>query len=141
MQNELLFDITAYLAPPIIIPATPEGDRVIIYVTGGKFSGPRLKGEVLPGGGDWFLVRPDGIGTLDVRIVLKTEDGEAVYMIYRGIAHLPPGGLGSGPFPIRTAPNFFASRNGKYAWLNSVQALGEGEIVDGGVKYRIYEAK
>ncbi|HEY2664234.1 MAG TPA: DUF3237 domain-containing protein [Candidatus Binataceae bacterium] len=141
MQNELLFDITAYLAPPITILATPEGDRLIIYVTGGEFSGPRLRGEVLPGGGDWFLIRPDGMGTLDVRIVLKTDNGEYIYMVYRGIAQLPPGGLGAGPFPIRTAPSFFASRNGKFAWLNSVQAIGEGEIVDGGVKYRVYEAR
>jgi hypothetical protein len=93
MQDEILFDLTAYLAPPIAIPGTPEGDRLIIYVTGGKFGGPRLKVELL-------------------------------YMIYRGIAQLASGGLGTDPFPIRRAASFFASRLGKFAWLNSVQAIG-----------------
>jgi uncharacterized heparinase superfamily protein len=101
MQDEILFDLTAYLAPPIAISGTPEGDRLIIpegdrliiYVTGGKFGGPRLKVELL-------------------------------YMIYRGIAQLASGGLGTDPFPIRRAASFFASRLGKFAWLNSVQAIG-----------------
>jgi hypothetical protein len=141
METELLFDITANLAPPLTIGGSPEGDRVIVYVTGGKFEGPRLKGEVLPGGGDWFLVRPDGVGTLDVRLVLKASEGDLIYMVYRGIAKLPPGGMASGPFPIRTAPTFFVSSSSKYKWLNAVQAIGEGEPVQGGVRYRIYEVK
>lgn len=141
MQTEHLFDITATLDAPIVIPGTPEGDRAIIYVTGGTFEGPRIRGTVLPGGGDWFLTRPDGVGTLDVRVVLKTDEGELIYMIYRGIAKLPPGGMGTGPFPIRTVPTFFVSSSNKCKWLNSVQAIGEGELVKEGVRYRVYEVK
>jgi hypothetical protein len=138
MQDEILFDLTAYLAPPIAISGTPEGDRLIIYVTGGKFGGPRLKVELLAVAA---IGSSDGIGTLDVRIVLKTDDGEDVYMIYRGIAQLASGGLGTDPFPIRRAASFFASRLGKFDWLNSVQAIGKGVTIDGGVMYRVYEAK
>jgi hypothetical protein len=142
METELLFDISFELAPPIVINGSPEGDRIIIYVNGGKFTGPKLSGEVLPGGGDWFLVRPDGVGTLDVRVVLKTSDGDHIYMIYRGIAKLPPGGIAAGgTFPIRTAPSFFVSANSKYKWLNAVQAIGEGEPIQGGVKYRVFEVR
>jgi len=132
METQLLFEISAELAPPIAIGGTPAGDRIIFYVTGGKFEGPRLRGEVMPGGGDWFLVRPDNVGVLDVRIVLKTDDGEPIYMVYRGVAKLPPGGLGApGPMTIRTAPTFEVSSKGKYAWLNALQAVAEGEPMTG----------
>lgn len=141
METELLFDMSFELAPPIAINGTPEGDRIIFYVNGGKFEGPRLKGEVLPGGGDWLLVRPDGTGVLDVRVVLKTDDGELIYMVYRGIAKLPPGGIGAASFPIRTAPNFFVARSSRCAWLNTVQAIGEGGPVPGGVRYQVFEVK
>ena len=60
MELELLFDITAQIAPPIFIPDTPDGTRVVVHVTGGKFEGPRVKGAVLASGADWFLVRADG---------------------------------------------------------------------------------
>ena len=51
MESELLFEVNATLAPPILIPDTPDGTRVIIGVTGGKFEGQRLRGEVLASGG------------------------------------------------------------------------------------------
>jgi Protein of unknown function (DUF3237) len=40
MELELLFEITAQIAPPILIPDTPDGTRVVVHVTGGKFEGP-----------------------------------------------------------------------------------------------------
>jgi hypothetical protein len=140
METQLLFEMSATLSEPLTIPATPEGDRVIVYVTGGKFEGPRLRGEVLPGGGDWLLVRADGTGMLDVRVVLKTDDGETIYVTYRGFVRLVPRDEMS---PVRTAPYFQASTKGKYAWLNSVQAVGEGEgsLEKHLVRYKVYEVK
>jgi hypothetical protein len=44
--------------------ATPKGWRRIVGVNGGRFSGPKLNGIVLPGGGDWLLRRPPGADTL-----------------------------------------------------------------------------
>ena len=40
---------------------TFRGTRTIVRVKGGWFEGPRLKGEILPGTGDWFIVRPGGV--------------------------------------------------------------------------------
>ena len=62
------------------IGATPQGNRRIVYVTGGTFEGPKLKGEILPGGGDWVLFRPDGVGQLDVRATARTDDGDLIYV-------------------------------------------------------------
>jgi len=59
---------------------TPAGHRRIVRVTGGAFEGPKLKGAVLPGGGDWVLQRGDGTRALDVRIALRTDDGHLIYV-------------------------------------------------------------
>jgi hypothetical protein len=83
-QLEFLYEISAYLESPIAIGENPHGNRQIVPVTGGSFEGPRLKGKVLPGGGDWLLVRPDGVGELDVRATLQTDDGAFIYVTYRG---------------------------------------------------------
>ncbi len=144
METEFLFEFSAELAEPIVISDTPEGQRLIVYVTGGKFEGPRLRGTILPGGGDWFVTRPDGIGVLDVRAVAKTDDGELIYVTYGGRAKMGGDGVVGA---IRTAPTFCTSTKGKYAWLNAVQAVGEGGPITGpggqvvGVKYRVYEVK
>ena len=34
-----------------------------------------------------FIARPDGSTTLDVRIVLQTDDGATIGMTYRGLRH------------------------------------------------------
>jgi hypothetical protein len=134
MELELLFEITATIAPPILIPDTPDGTRVVVHITGGKFEGPRLKGTVLSSGADWFLVRPDGkIGIIDVRLVLKTDDDENIYMTYTGRAKIGP----SGPHGLATTPVFATSTKGKYAWLNDVQAFATGEPGPGGVTYKV----
>jgi hypothetical protein len=138
MELELLCEIEIEIAPPpIVIADTPDGTRVIVHVSGGKFEGPRLKGAVLAGGGDWFLMRPDGAGVSDVRLVLRTHDDENIYMTYSGRAQMGPGG----PTALATAPTFAASTRGKYAWLNGVQAIAAGEPSSAGVKYKVYLAK
>src|ERR1700744_6098998 len=72
---------------------TPSGNRRIGLVAGGTFEGPKLKGTVLPGGADWIIVRPDGVTTLDVRIVLQTDDGAAIGLQYRGLRPGPAEGM------------------------------------------------
>jgi hypothetical protein len=138
LELELLFEITAHIAPPILIPDTPDGTRAVVHVTGGKFEGPRLKGTVLNSGADWFLIRPDGkIGIIDVRIVLKTDDGENIYMTYMGRAKMGTGG----PTGLATTPVFATSTKGRYAWLNDIQAFATGETNPAGVTYKVYIPK
>jgi Protein of unknown function (DUF3237) len=140
METALLFEVSFDLADPIVLSDTPDGTRMIFHVTGGKFEGPRLRGTVLPSGGDWLVQRPDGLGALDVRGLIKTDDGELIYVTYNGRTNLAAGS-------IRTAPLFCTSMKGKYAWLNAVQAVAEGAPLTGkdgritGVKYRVYEVK
>src|SRR5260370_29244683 len=73
------------------IGPVPAGyQRRVVFVTGGGFEGERLRGTVLPGGGDFLMMRPDGAMHLDVRLVLETDKGEMIYMSYVGRRHGSP---------------------------------------------------
>ena len=67
-----LFKAEITLAPPQELGDTPQGRRRIIGITGGRFSGERLSGRVLPGGADWQVIRADGVADLDARYTLET---------------------------------------------------------------------
>ncbi len=108
--------------------------------------GERLKGAVLPVGADWLLIRRDGIGVVDVRATMKTDDGALLYVSYGGLLDLGPDGYekflrGELPpeIPIRTAPRFQTSHP-DYLWLNRLQCFGAGvvEPAKGLVSYDLY---
>jgi hypothetical protein len=74
---------------PVVVGAAPGGNRRVGLVPGGSFEGERLSGVVLDGGNDWQALRTDGSTTLDVRLVLKTQDDANIAMTYRGVRHGP----------------------------------------------------
>ena len=90
---EHIFSYNATLAPPEVIGPVPEGIRVNVYATGGEVQGPRLHGKLRPVGGDWLLVRQDGIGMLDVRATIEAHDGALIYITYTGVIDLGAGRL------------------------------------------------
>ena len=51
------------------------GTRRIVPITGGRFEGPWLKGEVLDNGADWQVVTDDGAVIVDTRYLLRLDDG------------------------------------------------------------------
>ncbi|MGB0099803.1 MAG: DUF3237 domain-containing protein, partial [Nocardioides sp.] len=53
-------------------------------ITGGSVSGPRLRGTVVPGGGDWAIERPGVAVDLDARYVIRAEDGALIDVVNRG---------------------------------------------------------
>jgi hypothetical protein len=82
INTTLLFDIVVDLQSRLDFGNGPLGRRVLFQSAGGSFEGPQLRGEVLPGGGDWTLFRGDGSMSLDVRLSLKTHDGALLHMTY-----------------------------------------------------------
>jgi hypothetical protein len=124
---EHLFDMHVNLQPGQPIP-TPVGTRVTFITTGGVIEGPRLRGELLPGGGDWLLVGADGTGRVDVRATLPAD----------GVQRLAAGQVL--PFEetyIRTTPKFETSDE-RYAWLSEVVAVGYNILSPNHIDYRIY---
>ena len=87
LRSELLMDVVFDVATPHNL-----GSRMIVPVTGGTFTGPKLKGTALSNGGDWIMRRADGASLLNVRATLKTDDDQLIYMTYDGIMYTPPGG-------------------------------------------------
>ena len=128
------------------IGAGPVGARTIVDVQGGSFEGPKLKGRLLESGADWFVVGPDGIGRLDVRATLETEDGAHIYMQYHGVMVINDKVMASlagegeyeyGDSYFMTAPRF-ETGDERYAWLNALVAVAEGRILQNAVEYRVY---
>jgi hypothetical protein len=64
---ELLAHVSVQVAPPLVVGPVLAGERRIIPITGGRFEGARLRGEVVPGGADWQVVAADGTALLEAR--------------------------------------------------------------------------
>jgi hypothetical protein len=143
---EHLFDMHADLEAPQVVGATPQGMRQIFPVKGGVFEGPRLNGKILPGGGDWAIIRTDGAVQLDVRGTFQADDGALIYGTYSGLIVAEPAVFGRllqaedvplGEYYFYVNP-MFQTGAPQYAWLNKLIAVGRGKVVPGGVEYRIW---
>jgi uncharacterized protein DUF3237 len=147
LRTTHLMTLTLSVAGMQPIGATPNGGRRVGLVAGGKFEGPKLKGTVLPGGADWIIARPDGSTTLDVRIVLETDDKAMIGMTYRGMRHGPEAVMAkvnAGQF-VDPAEYYFRTSVAfetavpKYDWLNRIIAVGTGSRPPEGPVYEIFE--
>jgi hypothetical protein len=148
IQTRPLFEIQLQVPSILDIGATPLGRRRIATVTGGEFHGERLRGTVVGApAGDWLLQRSDGVTVLDVRLLLRTDDGEHIYMSYRGLRHGPAdvmARLAAGEavdpasYYFRIAPVFETAAT-KYDWLNKIVAVGTGRREPTGPSYVVEE--
>jgi hypothetical protein len=134
MRTRPLMSLRLTTAPTQNVGAGPHGTRLTFPIVGGSFEGDRLRGNVLPGGGDWVLKRPDGVLELDLRLTLETNDGALIHMTFEGIRD---DGARDGPY-FRTLPRF-ETAHPKYAFLNRLLAVGAGEIGKGGPVHLIEE--
>jgi hypothetical protein len=136
LPSEFLFTLTANTAekPSVMIPSGPNGTRVIVTAMSGSFEGPKLKATVADvAGGDWLIIRADGIMSLDVRLCLLTDDGASIYMTYTGLGRREA----DGSTVIRTVPRF-ETADERYLWLNSMRAVSHGTTGKGTVTYDVY---
>ena len=132
MNTRPLMTVTIVAASPQMVGAAPRGTRSIVPVTGGHFEGPRLRGQILSGGGDWLLERRDAVTELDVRITLETDDHALIFMTFQGLRH------GSPDYYFRTLPRFETSAE-QYAFVNRMIAVGIGEARPNGAIHQIEE--
>lgn len=136
----------------IAIGASPFGEQRVGYVTGGRILGPRITGEVLPGGGNWprsGRIGDASVGTFDARAVWKADEGDLIYLTYTGRSLIPDAvrALFADPAKPRVDPAryylriaaVFETASETYAWLNGTLAVGVGEVTDFGVRHVFYE--
>jgi hypothetical protein len=147
LKYDLLCEVIADLEEPLTVGSTPQGIRIIFNIKGGTVKGKNISGDVLPTGADWIIIRPDGVGQLDVRATVRTEEGELIYVYYRGILNASPevftriqSGEDVDPseYYFRTTP-VFETASDKYSWLNSIISVGVGKSMKNRVMYKIYQ--
>jgi len=100
---------------------------------GGRISGPRLQGHVVPNSGaDFAVVRPDGVIEINSHYLLETDDGAKIYISNKG--YLVPAKPGEAqvsngtpqPAYFRFTPTFKVPA-GPHDWLMRTVLLGAGE--------------
>jgi Protein of unknown function (DUF3237) len=123
---EFVFAARVKVAPPVEFGETPQGRRRMIPILGGSIEGPSFRGEVLAGGADWQLLRPDGASELTAQYVIRAVDGTLIAVTNRGLRHAPPevmarlnAGEAVDPALVyfRATPTF-ATAAPQHAWLN-----------------------
>ena len=113
------------------------GQRMMVPIVGGDFAGPAgVHGRIVPGGIEWPLVRPDGVGTIDARYTFETHDGVFINVRNTGYRY------GPAEVMARVAANaeivdpndyyfrtyaVFEAPVGKYDWLSRFVCFGIAE--------------
>lgn len=77
--------------PPVDVGAGPAGTRMVFEEAGVEVHGDRLRGQLEGSASDCVLVGPEGTGTVDVRVTLRTDDGAAIFVQYQGRMDLSRG--------------------------------------------------
>ncbi len=147
LQSEFLCEVHVDLDKPIELGITPRGNRQIYYIKGGSLKGPNLKGVVLPGGGNWFLIRSDGVAEMDVKATVRTDDGHFIYGYDSGYLYASPEvwqkmtkeePIDPSEYYLRSIPHYETSSE-KYNWLNRIVAVGVGRLIETGVAFKVYK--
>lgn len=136
--------------PQQMIGKAHFGRRMIAVLTGGVVEGDRLRGRVMPGGGDWATIDETDTLRLDARVTFETHDGALIFLSYRGVLRpmtkVREFSLRGGPRTaeeraqvyFRTAP-VFETGDPRYAWLNDIVTIGIGASIGGAVRYDVFE--
>jgi hypothetical protein len=148
LNSRHLFDVDMTLHPTIEVGVTPAGTRRVFTVSGGRFTGDRIRGDVLPdGSSDWLVVGADGAARQDVRLILRADDGAVILMTYRGVRHASADvnervsrgeSVERTDYYLRTTP-MFETASPEHAWLNKIVSVAIGERRPNGVRYEVFE--
>ncbi|KAM7192063.1 Uncharacterized protein family UPF0311 [Naviculisporaceae sp. PSN 640] len=126
-----LYTLNCTLGESLAVGNVPNGNRVVIPITGGVFAGPKISGKVLNLGADWGLIDNNGTFSADTRYHLVTDDGTNIFIRTSGPAQK------NGNIHLRL--QYETSTVGKYSWLNDVIAVGILKAGNGYVVIDAYE--
>lgn len=89
----------------------------------GQLSGETINGKMQ--GVDYFLMRPDGVGHIDVRAAIYTDDGAKIAVSITGYMVGPE---------IKDSYVLFETSDERYKWLCNATVIGKGQNmpVEGG---------
>lgn len=134
---------------PIEIGQTGAGIRRVIPITGGMFEGKGFRGEVLPGGADYQLIRNDGVTEVVAHYVLRTDEGSLIYVVNQGYRHGPAEVMAKllkgesvpdDSYYFKTTP-VFETASDTHQYLNRTLFIGNGIRCPDCVEITFTEAK
>ena len=154
MSNQLpeprltqVYRLEATVDAPLDLGEIGGRRRHIVPLTGGRFTGPEISGQLLPGASaDWQIVLPDGTALGDIRYTLRADSGALLYVRSRGIRHGSPevlARLGRGEdvdpseYTFRTSTQIETAASG-LDWLNKGVFVSVGGRQATGVVYETY---
>jgi len=123
--------MTGHLRPPIGV-----GNRMIFELEDGHMEGERIRAKLSgQANADWLTTDAYGIGNLDVRMLVETDDGALVFIQYLGKVDFNTPGAA-----IYATPRFETSDE-RYLWLNGIQAVAKGVFDGTSLTYELYELR
>jgi hypothetical protein len=146
---ELIFAAHVRVGAPLDLGDVGKGGRRVVPITGGEFSGPDIRGTVVPGGADWQILRSDGVSELEARYTLQTDDGALIVVRNLALRHGSPDVMAAlaagrpvepGSYYFRGA-TFFETGAPQYAWMTKCIVVCTGEREPAGVKLKFYKVE
>jgi hypothetical protein len=143
---EFIFDARVTVDTPQDLGAFNKGQRRVVPITGGEFSGPDMRGKVLPGA-DWQLVRHDGVAELEARYTLSTDDGATIHVRNLARRHGPAEVMAAlsagqavepGSYYFRGS-TFFETTDERYAWMTKHIVICTGQRDPATVALQFYK--
>jgi len=118
LAAELKLELTVNIGPVLDVGMTQTGYLRVIPITGGSFSGPGIKGSVIPGGADWNTMIGEKTAHVFAKYVIQTDDGVLISVQNEGVIDFTQ------PPMICTTPKFQVQKDSKYAWLQNGVFVG-----------------
>ncbi len=114
-----------------------DGERMNYPITGGRFAGRGIAGEVIGSGADISYLRRDGVSVIDALYRIRADDGTVIVVhnsgLYEDPATSPRGRSYLVTRPVFTAPD------GPHDWLNRTFFVGTVDDMAAGVLVSVYE--
>lgn len=112
---EFLYTSNISLGTPWDIGDFGLGSIQVVPIKSGDFAGPKVRGTILPFGGDWLHTDTNNVSMPDARYILVTDDNANIYISTFGAS------LEDGRFAMRAA---FQTSHPKYIWMNYIITYG-----------------
>ena len=140
-----------YLLPEVL--PIDANLRVVNVKPGSYIKGPKISGKVVSET-DWTRATLGGVGRLNARFVIRTDDDQLIAMSYNGLQVIPKEVLDKlsrgetvtdKEFTIFTIAATFQTSSEKYDWLNKVVMVGKAvelqRLPEVHVKYDLFVVK
>ncbi|HEY2367615.1 MAG TPA: DUF3237 family protein [Polyangiaceae bacterium] len=124
MEMSSLGTMTITMGKSVFMANVPAGTRLVIDFAEVTIAGEKLKAKKAAGSpaGDWLVLGPGDVATLDIRMLLETHDGAQILM--HGMGRTDSAKFSSGA-PCWFTP-LFETNDARYAWMNKIQGVARG---------------